>query len=690
MYDAPKRKERKLSVLFPRTESSQHGAGINAVALSSGTGQLFTASRDATVKRWDVTGKSPVWSHSYEGHTDWVTGVALLQDVLITCSRDQSCKAWLRDKAPRKCRLQHSNLHDDYITCLAAARHNYMVVTAGLRGELGFWDVHKGLEVSRQPRAGLNEPVQPTLRWQPRKESIYAVAISDDGVLCAAGSTANMLLDWRASVTLGELRGHSDNIRGVLLSQDGRQALTASSDWTVKLWDLGLQRCIQTVAAHTDSVWALAANHDFSVVCSGGRDKCLYRTQIASRTSELLAVEQQPITSLAWDEQRDYIWAGTTAATATSHTEQPGLAFLAPTVPAARSRQAAEAGLQPQQDQPSAATAGIPPLVCSAALTDRRYVLAQDAVGRVELWDILKGTLERDFGIVEDFKQKERDLFKPASVLSWFSYDTKLGSLEIHLEPQTAFQAEAYARELCMPDCLPEQKLNFGVMVLRGLFKEWLSAYQDRLRLAEAAGAAEAGSNAPPRASSSALAKASPHGVPRVFDFLHNPHPPVVMCRMKAPSPAHSWDGEPWRVLATEFSGREEEDIQIPLWVADVVQHGTLPAQTEQTKYSFTLRPAEDSNLPALLQSRLNAPRIMEVSKVADYCKQKLADHDVHLTPVPLYWSTRQQGHQAVYFDFTLSAVKKYIWRRSDDVVFNYRLYKPHRRAPPPLIKPPV
>lgn len=29
---------------------------------------------------------------------------------------------------------------------------------------------------------------------------------------------------------------------------------------------------------------------------------------------------------------------------ATSHTQQPGLAFLAPTVPAARSRQAAEAG----------------------------------------------------------------------------------------------------------------------------------------------------------------------------------------------------------------------------------------------------------------------------------------------------------------------------------------------------------
>ena len=61
----------------------------------------------------------------------------------------------LPDAAPRKCRLQHSNLHDDYITCLAAARHNYMVVTAGLRGERGFWDVHKGLEVSRQPRVSI-------------------------------------------------------------------------------------------------------------------------------------------------------------------------------------------------------------------------------------------------------------------------------------------------------------------------------------------------------------------------------------------------------------------------------------------------------------------------------------------------------------------------------------------------------
>ena len=91
------------------------------------------------------------------------TGVFCVASMLIvqpTCSEGvlTSTEQWhclevvLPDAAPRKCRLQHSNLHDDYITCLAAAQHNYMVVTAGLRGELGFWDVHKGLEVSRHPQ----------------------------------------------------------------------------------------------------------------------------------------------------------------------------------------------------------------------------------------------------------------------------------------------------------------------------------------------------------------------------------------------------------------------------------------------------------------------------------------------------------------------------------------------------------
>ena len=56
--------------------------------------------------------------------------------------------------------------------------------------------------------------------------------------------------------------------------------VSGSSDHTIKLWDLGQQRCVQTLAVHTDSVWTLLPSSDFSVIYSGGRDRSVYRSAI--------------------------------------------------------------------------------------------------------------------------------------------------------------------------------------------------------------------------------------------------------------------------------------------------------------------------------------------------------------------------------------------------------------------------
>lgn len=58
------------------------------------------------------------------------------------------------------------------------------------------------------------------------------------------------------------------------------------------------------------------------------------------------------------------------------------------------------AGVQPQQQQATHQTSGIPPLVHSAVLTDRRHILSKDAEGNVELWDIATGAVEQRFGKV--------------------------------------------------------------------------------------------------------------------------------------------------------------------------------------------------------------------------------------------------------------------------------------------------
>jgi WD40 repeat protein len=65
--------------------------------------------------------------------------------------------------------------------------------------------------------------------------------------------------------------------RALALEPEGRLLLSGSADHTLRLWDLGQQRCVATLAAHTDSVWALAPAPGWGSVVSGGRDGAIYR-----------------------------------------------------------------------------------------------------------------------------------------------------------------------------------------------------------------------------------------------------------------------------------------------------------------------------------------------------------------------------------------------------------------------------
>ena len=68
----------------------------------------------------------------------------------------------------------------------------------------------------------------------------------------------------------GRLKGHTDNVRCVAVSQDGTRCISGSSDGTVKVWDMGQQRCMHTFTMHSDSVWSLAADARFDTIFSGG------------------------------------------------------------------------------------------------------------------------------------------------------------------------------------------------------------------------------------------------------------------------------------------------------------------------------------------------------------------------------------------------------------------------------------
>ena len=119
--------------------------------------------------------------------------------------------------------------------------------------------------------------------------------------LVVSGSTENVLRLWdpRTCHKLCKLRGHTDNVRAVLLARDGQTALSASSDGTVRVWSVGMQRCVHTVRCHASGVWTLAADAQLRHVYSAGRDQAVWLTDLLTLDSHCLFVDDAPVTRVS-------------------------------------------------------------------------------------------------------------------------------------------------------------------------------------------------------------------------------------------------------------------------------------------------------------------------------------------------------------------------------------------------------
>ncbi|KAL0919300.1 hypothetical protein M5K25_011386 [Dendrobium thyrsiflorum] len=739
------RKEKRLTYVLKDTDDTKHCAGINCLSVlkssSSSCDYLFTGSRDGTLKRWAIADQASCFA-TFESHVDWVNDVVLAGNTLVSCSSDTTVKVWnsLSDGVCTRTLRQHS----DYVTCLAAVEKNSNVVSSGgLGGEVFIWDIEAAvLPVAKStdvmddegsnklinsgnyglPMTSLRSVTSSNMSvnnaqshgYNPtaakgHKESVYALAMNDSGTLLVSGGTEKVIRVWdpRTGSKNMKLRGHTDNIRALLLDSTGRFCLSGSSDSMIRLWDLGQQRCVHSYSVHTDSVWALASTPSFSHVYSGGRDLSLYLTDLSTRESILLCTNEQPVLQLAL--QDDGIWVATTDSSVHrwpaegSHPQkvfQRGGSFLAGNLSFSRARAVLEGSTPaPVYKEPLFTIPGIPAIVQHEILNNRRQVLTKDTAGSVKLWEITRGVVIEDYGKIS-FEDKKKELFEMVSIPAWFTMDTRLGSLSIHLDTPQCFSAEMYAADLNISGAPEDLKINLAQETLRGLLAHWISKRRQRSGSQTFNCDGIPGRDMPSRSISHSRVDADDstenhHLVLPAFEFSTVSPPSII---------TEDSQGCSWRKKITELDGSQDEK-DIPWWCLDCVLNGRITPK-ETTKCSFYLHPCEGSNVQVLTQGKLSAPRILRVHKVVNYVIEKMVldkpleggnpDGQFGLVPgtgqsqlaslgdsslrALKSWQKRKPSieilcnNQVLSPDMSLATVRAYIWKKSEDLVLNYRV----------------
>ncbi|XP_027931443.1 WD repeat-containing protein 48-like [Vigna unguiculata] len=743
------RKEKRLTYVLNDSDDTKHCAGINCLALltsvaSDVSDYLFTGSRDGRLKRWVLDVDRATCSATFESHVDWVNDTVLVGDsTLVSCSSDTTIKLWNASSFGTCTRTLRQ--HSDYVTCLAAAGKNSNVVASGgLGGEVFIWDIESALAptskssdatgdessngingsgnllplTSLRTNSNDNMSVHTTqsqgyspISAKGHKDSVYALAMNESGTILVSGGTEKVVRVWdtrTGSKTL-KLRGHTDNIRALLLDSSGRYCLSGSSDSMIRLWDIGQQRCVHSYAVHTDSVWALASTPTFSHVYSGGRDFSLYLTDLQTRESSLVCTGEHPILQLALHD--DSIWvASTDSSVRRWHAEgcnpekifQSGNSFLAGNLSFSRARVSLEGSTPvPVYKEPTLTILGTPAIVQHEVLNNKRHVLTKDASGSVKLWEITKGAVIEDYGKVS-FEEKKEELFEMVSIPAWFTVDTRLGSLSVHLDTPQCFSAEMYSADLNIVGKPEDDKVNLARETLKGLLAPWLRKRKQR-----------SGSSAPANgellSGKDTASRSSTHSRVEVDGSSDNDamvYPPFEFSVTYPPSIiTEGTHGGPWRKKTTDLEGTKD-DKDFPWWCLDCVLNNRLPPR-ENTKCSFYLQPCEGSSVQILTQGKLSAPRILRIHKVVNYVIEKMVldkpldslNAESSFSPGLTASQSQHQvvgdgsfrsgfqpwqklkpsieilcNNQVLSPEMSLATVRAYIWKKSDDLILNYRL----------------
>ena len=249
------------------------------VAFSPDGQTLASSSRGQKIRLWDVASRAEKATLN-EGWGD-AGGAAFSPDgqTLASCI-GSTIRLWDTQSGAAKATLRG---HRKNVRCLAFSPDGQTLASGGSDHTVKLWDVASTGPGTDGPRREYDVE-KGTLRGH--SSDVHSVAFSPDGQTLASGSrdrTIN-LWDLTSGAQKATLKGHSSYVFSVAFSPDGQTLASGRFDHTVKLWDVasarqgadgpsagyGAERA--TLKGHSQAVKSVAFSLDGKTLASGSGD----------------------------------------------------------------------------------------------------------------------------------------------------------------------------------------------------------------------------------------------------------------------------------------------------------------------------------------------------------------------------------------------------------------------------------